>query len=123
MICFAECERGDEKLLSTLRSHSLGFLVPMLEIGADLWQQINADPSPANLFRWIMKNVDSKYQHENGFTRALFSVYVILLMSGLQTAQTDMVISLIIDLSCGFLTMEKFHSDCCTVYKRVDNSV
>ena len=67
----AEEFRSDEKLVSLLDFHELGFLAPFLKIQQDMEKQIS---SPENLLKWIHDNVPKKYHKQSGFISALLHV-------------------------------------------------
>lgn len=69
-----ELDRTKERLGEILDDRGLGFLFPLLRIQSDLWKQIQADPTPAQFYKWIKENVDASCYTVPGFISALFSV-------------------------------------------------
>lgn len=72
----SEGDRTKERLADILEDRGLSFLFPLLRIQADLWKQLQTDPSPTSLYRWIKENVDSSQHTVPGFVSALVSWYV-----------------------------------------------
>lgn len=76
-VFISEGDRTKERLADILEDRGLSFLFPLLRIQADLWKQLQTDPSPTSLYRWIKENVDSSQHIVPGFVSALVSWYVI----------------------------------------------
>ncbi|XP_067934245.1 eukaryotic translation initiation factor 4 gamma 2-like [Watersipora subatra] len=66
----------DSEALMVLEEYGLLSLEPMLSIQRLLWQQIQDDPSPASLFKWILRNVEECHQTKNEFAFVLFKSLV-----------------------------------------------
>ena len=69
-----ELDRTKDRLAEILEDRGLGFLFPLLRIQADLWKQIEADPTPTQFYKWIKENLDPTYYTVPGFISALFTV-------------------------------------------------
>ena len=69
-----ELDRNKDRLGEILDDRGLGFLFPLLRIQSDLWKQIQADPTPAQFYKWIKENLDSSCYTVPGFITALFTV-------------------------------------------------
>ena len=69
-----ELDRNKDRLGQILDDRGLGFLFPLLRIQSDLWKQIQADPTPAQFYKWIKENVDPSCYTMPGFISALFAV-------------------------------------------------
>lgn len=69
-----ELDRTKERLGEILDDRGLGFLFPLLRIQSDLWKQIQADPTPAQFYKWIKENLDPSCYTMPGFISALFTV-------------------------------------------------
>lgn len=69
-----ELDRNKDRLGQILDDRGLGFLFPLLRIQSDLWKQIQADPTPAQFYKWIKENVDPSCYIMPGFISALFAV-------------------------------------------------
>lgn len=48
-----EADRSKERLSELLDDRGLGFLCPLLRIQDQLWRQLQADPNPTSLYKWI----------------------------------------------------------------------
>lgn len=69
-----ELDRNKDRLGQILDDRGLGFLFPLLRIQSDLWKQIQADPTPAQFYKWMKENVDPSCYTMPGFISALFAV-------------------------------------------------
>lgn len=69
-----ELDRNKDRLGEILDDRGLSFLFPLLRIQSDLWKQIQADPTPAQFYKWIKENVDQSCYTMPGFISALFAV-------------------------------------------------
>ncbi|XP_046442071.1 eukaryotic translation initiation factor 4 gamma 2-like [Daphnia pulex] len=69
-----ELDRNKDRLGEILDDRGLSFLFPLLRIQSDLWKQIQADPTPAQFYKWIKENVDPSCYTMPGFISALFAV-------------------------------------------------
>ncbi|EFX73405.1 hypothetical protein DAPPUDRAFT_253270 [Daphnia pulex] len=67
-------DRNKDRLGEILDDRGLSFLFPLLRIQSDLWKQIQADPTPAQFYKWIKENVDPSSYTMPGFISALFAV-------------------------------------------------
>lgn len=71
-----ESDRTKERLADILEDRGLSFLYPLLRIQADLWKQLQTDPSPTSLYRWIKETIDSSQHTVPGFVSALVSCMI-----------------------------------------------
>ncbi|XP_054718827.1 eukaryotic translation initiation factor 4 gamma 2-like isoform X2 [Uloborus diversus] len=71
-----EIDRTKERLADILEDRGLSFLFPLLRIQADLWKQLQTDPSPTSLYRWIKESVDTSQHTVPGFVSALVSCMI-----------------------------------------------
>ena len=69
-----ELDRTKDRLAEILDDRGLSFLFPLLRIQADLWKQIQADPTPTQFYKWIKENLDQAHHTVPGFISALFTV-------------------------------------------------
>ena len=53
-----EADRTKDRLSEILEDRNLTFLFPLLRIQAELWKQLEADPNPTVLYKWIKENLD-----------------------------------------------------------------
>ncbi len=65
--------RTEEQLGDQLEQRQLSFLVPLLAIKADMWRQLESDPSPAGLLAWIKKTVPEANKKDQGFVSSLIT--------------------------------------------------
>jgi len=68
-----ECERSKDRMMIILEDRGLSFMFPLLRVQAELWKQIQAQPNPAALFKWIRENLDIDLQADKGFINTLIS--------------------------------------------------
>lgn len=52
-------------------AQGLSFLFPLLRVQADIWRQIQLDPNPSSLYKWIKENVPANLHQNQGFVNAL----------------------------------------------------
>lgn len=71
-----EIDRTKERLADILEDRGLSFLFPLLRIQSDLWKQLQTDPSPNSLYRWIKESIDSSQHTVPGFVSALVSCMI-----------------------------------------------
>ncbi|KAJ8675267.1 hypothetical protein QAD02_011053 [Eretmocerus hayati] len=69
-----EAEKTKERLGEILEDRDLTFLYPLLRIQGDMWKQLEADPSPSSLFKWIKEKLDPSHHSDPGFINALVTV-------------------------------------------------
>jgi len=63
--------RTEEKLGEQLEQRQLSFLVPLLAIKADMWRQLESQPSPSSFLSWILSTVPDNIRKEHSFISAL----------------------------------------------------
>merc|ERR1711902_447279 len=80
--------RTEEQLGDQLEQRQLSFLVPLLAIKADMWRQLEADPSPAGLLAWIKKTVPEANKKDQGFVSTLITT-IVRLISESTTLKND----------------------------------
>lgn len=68
-----ECDRSKERLNEILEDRDLSFMFPLLRVQSDLWKQVRTDASPANIYKWIKENVDTKLRDTPGFINIVVS--------------------------------------------------
>ncbi|XP_072172101.1 eukaryotic translation initiation factor 4 gamma 2-like [Diadema setosum] len=66
-----ESDRNKEKMMEILEGKNLSFLFPLLRMQADVTKQLQTDPSPNALYKWIRDNVSATLQKDKGFINAL----------------------------------------------------
>jgi len=80
--------RTEEQLGDQLEQRQLSFLVPLLAIKADMWRQLEADPSPSGLLTWIKKTVPEANKKDQGFVSTLITT-IVRLISESTTLKND----------------------------------
>ena len=48
-----EADKTKERLAEILEDRELTFLYPLLKIQGDIWRQLEYDPNPNTLYKWI----------------------------------------------------------------------
>ncbi|XP_072034975.1 eukaryotic translation initiation factor 4 gamma 2-like [Amphiura filiformis] len=66
-----EIDQNKERMMEILDDKGLSFLFPLLRVQADIWKQIQADPNPSALYKWIRENVATNLHQNQGFVNAL----------------------------------------------------
>lgn len=69
-----EAEKTKERLGEILEDRDLTFLYPLLRIQGDMWKQLETDPAPNSLYKWIKEKLDPSHHSDPGFINALISV-------------------------------------------------
>lgn len=69
-----EADKTKERLGEILEDRELTFLYPLLKIQGDIWRQIEQDPSPKNLYRWIKDKLEASHETAAEFINALMNV-------------------------------------------------
>lgn len=75
-----EVDRTKERLAEILEDRDLTFLYPLLRIQAELAKQLQADPTPAQFYKWIKDNLDPANYTDPGFINALMTVLLKYIM-------------------------------------------
>lgn len=69
-----EADKTKERLGEILEDRELTFLYPLLKIQGDIWRQMEIDPRPKTLFKWIKEKLEPSYQSNSEFINALMNV-------------------------------------------------
>ena len=69
----------EEQLGDLIEQRQLSFLVPVLANKADMWRQLENDPSPEGLLAWIKKTVPEANKKDQGFVSTLITTIVRLI--------------------------------------------
>lgn len=69
-----EAEKTKERLGKILEDRELTFLYPLLRIQREMWKQLEADPSPNALYKWIKEKLDPSHHSDPSFINALITV-------------------------------------------------
>ena len=89
-----EVDRTKERLAEILEDRGLTFLFPLLRIQAELWKQLQSDPSPTQFYKWIKENLEPVHHTNQGFINALVTV-LLKYITQVNTNQLDMFFSII----------------------------
>ncbi|XP_019624799.1 PREDICTED: eukaryotic translation initiation factor 4 gamma 2-like isoform X3 [Branchiostoma belcheri] len=68
-----EIDQNKEKMMGILEGKGLSFLFPLLRMQAELWKALQADPTPAAIYKWIKDNVETRLHTDPGFVNVLMS--------------------------------------------------
>lgn len=69
-----EVDRNKDRMASILEDRRLSFLYPLLKLQDELQKQIQADPRPGSLYKWIQQNVDSTCFTDPAFITEIMNV-------------------------------------------------
>ncbi|KAI4500440.1 hypothetical protein M0802_004402 [Mischocyttarus mexicanus] len=69
-----EADKTKERLGEILEDRELTFLCPLLRIQGDMWRQIQTDPTPNALYKWIKEKLDPLHYCDAAFINALMNV-------------------------------------------------
>lgn len=74
MSSLPEADRTKDRMAEILEDRNLSFLYPLLKLQGELQKQIQIDPNPQTLYKWIKDNVESVCYSDSGFITALINV-------------------------------------------------
>lgn len=74
MSTLPEADRTKDRMAEILEDRNLSFLYPLLKLQGELQKQIQVDPNPQQLYKWIKDNVDAVCYIDPGFIQALMNV-------------------------------------------------
>lgn len=74
MSSLPEADRTKDRQAEILEDRNLSFLYPLLKLQGELQKQIQTDPNPQTLYKWIKDNVEPSCWTDNGFITALINV-------------------------------------------------
>lgn len=74
MSSLPEADRTKDRMAEILEDRNLSFLYPLLKLQGELQKQIQNDPNPQTLYKWIKDNVEPVCYTDNGFITALMNV-------------------------------------------------
>lgn len=72
---FAEIDQNKDRMLEILEGKGLSFLFPLMKLEKELLKQIQADPSPQSIYKWIKDNISPKLHTDTGFVNILMTRY------------------------------------------------
>lgn len=76
MTTLPEVDRTKDRMAVILEDRNLSFLYPLLKLQGELQKQIQADPKPQSLYKWIKQNVDETCYTDPGFITELMNVLI-----------------------------------------------
>lgn len=74
MSSLPEADRTKDRMAEILEDRNLSFLYPLLKLQGELQKQIQNDPNPQYLYKWIKDNVEPHCYNDPGFITALMNV-------------------------------------------------
>lgn len=66
-----ECEQS--RMVAILEDRGLSFLFPLLHIQADLWSQLQSDPNPSIVYKWIREHCDPALHTDPKFINIVYN--------------------------------------------------
>ncbi|XP_078463377.1 eukaryotic translation initiation factor 4 gamma 2 [Lampetra fluviatilis] len=66
-----ECDQSKERMLEILEGKGLSYLFPLLHLEKELSKQIEQDPSPQAIYKWIKENVPARLHTDSSFVNIL----------------------------------------------------
>jgi hypothetical protein len=72
---FVEIDQKKERMMEILEDRGLSFLFPLLRVQAELWKEMQTDPSATGLFKWIKEHVGADLHYTTGFLNVLTTRY------------------------------------------------
>ncbi|KAG2462508.1 IF4G2 factor, partial [Polypterus senegalus] len=71
-----EIDQNKDRMLEILEGKGLSFLFPLLKLEKELLKQIEADPSPQAIYKWIKDNISPKLHTDKGFVNILMTSFL-----------------------------------------------
>uniref|UniRef100_A0A3P9HJZ6 Eukaryotic translation initiation factor 4, gamma 2a n=1 Tax=Oryzias latipes TaxID=8090 RepID=A0A3P9HJZ6_ORYLA len=70
-----EIDQNKDRMLEILEGKGLSFLFPLMKLEKELLKQIQVDPSPQSIYKWIKDNISPKLHTDRGFVNILITRY------------------------------------------------
>lgn len=99
-----DIDRTKNRMAEILTDRNLSFLYPLLKLQGELQKQIQVDPNPQHVFRWIKDNVEPACYTDPGFITALMTV----LLKYITQVRSRSYNSYLIIFKSGFWSTAKF---------------
>ncbi|KAG7266444.1 hypothetical protein CRUP_005636 [Coryphaenoides rupestris] len=71
-----EIDQNKDRMLEVLEGKGLSFLFPLLKLEKELLLQIQADPSPQAIYKWIKDNISPRLHTDKGFVNILMTSFL-----------------------------------------------
>ncbi|XP_046897533.1 eukaryotic translation initiation factor 4 gamma 2a [Hypomesus transpacificus] len=71
-----EIDQNKDRMLEILEGKGLSFLFPLMKLEKELLKQIQADPSPQSIYKWIKDNISPKLHTDKGFVNILMTSFL-----------------------------------------------
>ncbi|XP_073460181.1 eukaryotic translation initiation factor 4 gamma 2 [Aquarana catesbeiana] len=71
-----EIDQNKDRMLEILDGKGLSFLFPLMKLEKELLKQIQMDPSPQTIYKWIKDNISPKLHVDKGFVNILMTSFL-----------------------------------------------
>uniref|UniRef100_A0A3P9KNC2 Eukaryotic translation initiation factor 4 gamma 2 n=1 Tax=Oryzias latipes TaxID=8090 RepID=A0A3P9KNC2_ORYLA len=71
-----EIDQNKDRMLEILEGKGLSFLFPLMKLEKELLKQIQVDPSPQSIYKWIKDNISPKLHTDRGFVNILITSFL-----------------------------------------------
>ncbi|KAF0043182.1 hypothetical protein F2P81_004519 [Scophthalmus maximus] len=71
-----EIDQNKDRMLEILEDKGLSFLFPLMKLEKELLKQIQVDPSPQSIYKWIKDNISAKLHTDKGFVNILITSFL-----------------------------------------------
>ncbi|CAH2325569.1 eukaryotic translation initiation factor 4 gamma 2 [Pelobates cultripes] len=71
-----EIDQNKDRMLEILEGKGLSFLFPLMKLEKELLKQIEMDPSPQAIYKWIKDNISPKLHVDKGFVNILMTSFL-----------------------------------------------
>ncbi|MEE6498800.1 hypothetical protein FKM82_003235 [Ascaphus truei] len=71
-----EIDQNKDRMLEILDGKGLSFLFPLMKLEKELLKQIEIDPSPQAIYKWIKDNISPRLHVDNGFVNILMTSFL-----------------------------------------------
>uniref|UniRef100_A0A8C1KTM5 Eukaryotic translation initiation factor 4 gamma 2 n=1 Tax=Cyprinus carpio TaxID=7962 RepID=A0A8C1KTM5_CYPCA len=71
-----EIDQNKDRMLEILEGKGLSFLFPLMKLEKELLKQIQVDPAPQTIYKWIKDNISPKLHTDKGFVNILMTSFL-----------------------------------------------
>ncbi|XP_076851068.1 eukaryotic translation initiation factor 4 gamma 2b [Brachyhypopomus gauderio] len=84
-----EIDQNKDRMLEILEGKGLSFLFPLLKLEKELLKQIEADPAPQSVYKWIKDNISPRLHTDKGFINILVTSFLQYISSELCVSEDE----------------------------------
>uniref|UniRef100_A0A8C1ZW69 Eukaryotic translation initiation factor 4 gamma 2 n=1 Tax=Cyprinus carpio TaxID=7962 RepID=A0A8C1ZW69_CYPCA len=84
-----EIDQNKDRMLEILEGKGLSFLFPLMKLEKELLKQIQVDPAPQTIYKWIKDNISPKLHTDKGFVNILMTSFLQYIIHEMYTTEGD----------------------------------